>query len=112
MEIKGADIVARIDSRLHEIKKSRKDACAAAGLKSSQSITGWKKQNSIPIADTALRIADFLGVSYRWLLSGEDDPEAPTPAAMDIARDFDALDAEAQRTVRSVISAYLKAPQN
>jgi hypothetical protein len=32
----------------------------------------WKTRNNIPSADTAIKIAHFLGVSVEWLITGED----------------------------------------
>jgi transcriptional regulator with XRE-family HTH domain len=72
MEIKGCDIVARIDSKLKERKQSRKHIINAAGLKSVQSVTDWSK-GSIPAADKILYIADYLDVSIRWLLTGKEE---------------------------------------
>jgi len=72
MAIKGCEIVKRIDQRRAVLKMTRKAVATAIGLKSAQSLTDWGK-GSIPQADTALYIADFLGVSIRWLLTGEND---------------------------------------
>lgn len=38
-----------------------------------QSFTNWKSRGTIPSADVAIRIADYLGVSVRWLVLGEED---------------------------------------
>ena len=72
MEIKGCEIVKRIDKQRAVLNMTRKAVASAIGLKSAQSLTDWGK-GSIPQADTALYIADVLGVSVRWLLTGEND---------------------------------------
>lgn len=38
--------------------------------------TNWSKRGTVPSADVALRIADYLGVSVRYLVTG-DDSEIP-----------------------------------
>ena len=42
---------------------------------SSGRVCDWIKEKVIPKADDALKIADLLGVSVRYLLTGEDDKE-------------------------------------
>ena len=36
----------------------------------------WIKRDSIPSADTALKVADFLGVPLSYLITGEKEPES------------------------------------
>lgn len=43
--------------------------------RSSGRVCEWIKDGVIPRADDALKIADLLGVSVRYLLTGEDDKE-------------------------------------
>ena len=43
-----------------------------AGI-TSNTIINWRKQNSIPAADTAIKMAEFLNVSVKWLIMGEED---------------------------------------
>ncbi|MEO0496302.1 MAG: S24 family peptidase [Pseudomonadota bacterium] len=45
---------------------------SATGL-SDGAVHGYLKRNSIPRGDAAVAIADHLGVSLRWLLTGEED---------------------------------------
>lgn len=46
--------------------------CKVLG-KNSNVISSWKTRNTIPQADIAVKIADYLGVSIRWLVTGEED---------------------------------------
>ena len=71
MEIKGPEIVMRIDSRLKEQNLKRKALAEKVGI-SVQPFTAWSKQGSIPAADTAYYIARELGVSVEWLLTGRE----------------------------------------
>lgn len=58
-----------VDSELEYQKKERKDLAAAAGFDVSNIGKGMKN-GSIPLADTAVRIANFLNVSVEYLVSG------------------------------------------
>ncbi len=71
METSGQDIVKRIDLKLKEKNLKRKAAADYAGI-STQALTDWNKRGSIPAADTALKIADFLDISVEWLITGKD----------------------------------------
>ena len=46
--------------------------------KSKTTICNWINRDTIPQADDALKIADLLGVSVRYLVTGEDDRELST----------------------------------
>jgi len=72
MTVKGCEIVKRIDERRIALVMTRKAVAKAIGKKSAQFITDWEK-GSIPQADTILHVADVLGVSVRWLLTGDDE---------------------------------------
>jgi transcriptional regulator with XRE-family HTH domain len=72
MKIAGCDIVKRIDEILQKKSMVRKSVLSALGLNPS-SFTDWSKRGTIPSADKALAVADYLGVSLRWLLTGEDE---------------------------------------
>ena len=67
----GKDFVLRIDSVLKE-KKLKRLAVAEAVSISTQAFSHWSVRGSMPAADTALKIAEFLGVSVEWLITGKD----------------------------------------
>ena len=52
----------------------RVDISKATG-KTKSAISDWIKRKVYPAADDALKIADLLGVSVRYLVTGEDDKE-------------------------------------
>lgn len=64
------DMVYRIDIMLEHINKKRADLCSALNI-SKQSISSWKALKSYPSVDTAIKIANYLGVSIDWLLNGQ-----------------------------------------
>lgn len=63
-----------------ELKYQGKTQSALAeflGLKKG-TITAWIARDSVPAADVALRVADFLGVPLSYLVTGERAEAAPT----------------------------------
>lgn len=50
------------------------DLARAAGCPKG-TVFAWIKRDTLPQADSALKIADRLGVSVRYLVTGEDDKE-------------------------------------
>ena len=52
----------------------RVDISKATG-KTKSAVSDWIKRKVYPTADDALKIADLLGVSVRYLVTGEDDKE-------------------------------------
>ncbi|MCR5725411.1 MAG: helix-turn-helix domain-containing protein [Treponema sp.] len=113
MQANGLQIVTRLDSLLAEKGENRNIVCAALGLK-QQTISGWYTRGSIPKADDALRIADYLGVSPWWLVFGEEKPDAlslsqasePPISREDkkLLEEWHALTAEEQKSVRAQIA--------
>jgi transcriptional regulator with XRE-family HTH domain len=73
MESQGSAIVERIDNLLNEKGQTRKALAAAGVVNSVVSITDWSQRGTVPRADVALAIADYLNVSVRWLVTGEDE---------------------------------------
>ncbi len=71
-ETNGALIVERMDSTLKKKGLTRNDLCRVLGFKGN-TLSTWKTRGTIPAADIAIKIADFLGVSVRFLVTGEND---------------------------------------
>lgn len=65
------NFVDRIDLLLSERNEKRPSFCEKVGILPPQ-ISMWKKRNSIPPADTLLRIAKYLNADPGWLLTGEN----------------------------------------
>lgn len=66
------DFVNRIDLLLKEKLLKRTSFCELMGL-TKTALTDWERRNTIPAADVALKIADYLNVSVRYLVTGEDE---------------------------------------
>lgn len=106
-EIKGKDIVFRIDSILKERNLKRKAVADAIGI-SLQPFTSWANRGSIPGADIAYHIAEYLNVSVEWLLTGKDPAQAKLPPReiLELAEDINRLPVEYQEIIKSNVESY------
>ena len=66
---------SRIDELLSKKGITQKALAENLGLSSSQIYANWKKRNSIPSADIAVKIADFLRTSVEYLVTGKEQPK-------------------------------------
>ncbi|MDR1325366.1 MAG: helix-turn-helix domain containing protein [Treponema sp.] len=71
MKIGGCAIIARIKERLGD-STGLKALIVDLGYKTS-TVYSWSENDSVPKSVDLLKIADYLGVSMRWLLTGEDE---------------------------------------
>jgi hypothetical protein len=71
MSISGRAIIQRIRERLPK-KEAIPDFCATVGIPAS-TVYAWGMNNTIPKALDLLTIADYLGISMRLLLTGQDE---------------------------------------
>ena len=67
------EIIQRITALLDEKDKKATDLCDVLGIRTSTMST-WKTRNSDPPAKYIKQIADFLGVSVNYLLTGQEAP--------------------------------------
>ena len=69
-----SDFVDRIDSLLSQHNKNRNDIYNDLGI--AKNIIGqWKQRGTIPSADTALKIAQYLNTTVEYLLTGKESDE-------------------------------------
>ena len=68
---KMSEISARIDNKLLEQSKKRADLVRATGI-SEGTVRGWIK-GAIPNAEAAYKVAQYLGVTVEWLVTGIDN---------------------------------------
>lgn len=64
--------IERFEKLLQERNEKRADFCRNTEIKES-TIRGWTYRNQTPSVETALKIADYFGVSVEWLFKGEGD---------------------------------------
>lgn len=106
MKIDGNAIVERIDKLLTGRKEKRASLCQAIGINPG-AVTNWcGKKQSLPRADVALAAADYLGVSLRWLLTGEED-EGLSLDERNFLVAFNRLSGENKRNVQALIDSML-----
>jgi hypothetical protein len=98
-------IVMKIDSLLADQKKGRKDLIAAIGANRGV-LTNWDTRGTVPAADVAIRIADYLGVSVRWLITGEDEQDL-TRDERNLLVKYNSLDDRGRYEVQALINAKL-----
>jgi len=101
-------MVARIDSTLSLQKKGRKELIEAIGVNHG-ALTSWDKRGTVPAADVAIKIADYLGVSIRWLIIGEDE-DGYTQAERNLVIKYRCLTDQGQYEVNALLDAKLKVP--
>lgn len=68
----GAAIVGRIDLSLLPKNLKRQEMCRILDIPQN-TLSSWKTRDSDPPVNTIFAIADYLGVSVRWLVTGEED---------------------------------------
>ena len=111
VEIRGKDIVVRIDSILKQRNLKRKAVADAVGI-SLQPFTSWSNRGSIPGADIAYHIAEYLDVSLEWLLTGKERESVnpfnnlPPPEIIELAKDIYRLPAEFQEIIIDNVEKY------
>lgn len=69
-EKKTNKIMERVDSLLKERNITQRELCNAIGI-SSPALSGLRKTNGMPSADTALKLSSYFSVSPEWLITGE-----------------------------------------
>lgn len=70
-ETNGLQIVNRITKICEEKKIVRKSVSEALGLPDN-CFSNWSARGTVPAGDICLKIADYLGVSVEWLISGKE----------------------------------------
>ena len=66
------DFLKRVLKELDFLNASKADIARFLNVRKS-TVYSWFERDTIPAADTALRIADFLNVSLEYLVTGEKD---------------------------------------
>jgi transcriptional regulator with XRE-family HTH domain len=108
MDFLGSAIVGRIDTLLKHRGQTRKALVSMGVVKSVTSFTDWLQRDTVPRADVALAIADYLGVSVRWLITGEDD-QGLTLEERNLLVKYNSLDDRGRYEVNALLDAKLKA---
>jgi transcriptional regulator with XRE-family HTH domain len=68
----GQKVVGRINEILAKRNENKDGFCKFVKV-TPTAITHWKRDGAIPSVEVMMRVADYLGVSMCWLLTGEDE---------------------------------------
>lgn len=98
----GKDFVKRIDEVLKRKNLKRQAACNYCGI-STQAITDWDKKNRKPSVETVFKLADFLEVSVRYLVTGEEE-HGISQDILDMAYEIARLDQNDQREIQLILN--------
>ena len=85
----------RLDNSLKEMKKTKKELFAYVGI-SPQSFYDWKNRNTIPAADIAVKIAQYLNTTVEYLITGQKY-KAQNDIQKNMQNDLIALSTENQK---------------
>lgn len=66
-----SDFTERIEKLVKEKKIPKMKFYSDVGI-GIQALTDWRKRNTIPAADIAVRIADYLNTSVEFLVTGTE----------------------------------------
>lgn len=67
-----SDFVDRIDNLLAQQKKKRNNLYEVVKEINSHSMYDWARRNTVPSADIAVKIAEFLNTSVEYLITGNE----------------------------------------
>jgi transcriptional regulator with XRE-family HTH domain len=105
MKSSGADIVKRIDMSLKARNASRKDLYLSVGM-AINTLSNWGTRGTVPSADIALKIADYLGVSVNWLITGKDG-QGLTLEEQNLLVKYRSLDERGRYEVNALLDAKM-----
>ena len=99
-----------INERLFATMKSKKitQEQLANALKTTQSVVaGWKNRGTIPTMEHLPTICEILGVSWEYLITGEESTMYTTPDEDEMILKFRMLPDEAQKEIKSYLDFQL-----
>ena len=103
----GLDLVNRILNELKSKNVKVGDFYKAVNIK-AYNMSNWKVQDSMPAADTAIKIAKYLNVSVEWLILGKE--AGLTRGERDILEAYNQLSDEGKKAamgmMRGLITTY------
>ena len=99
MELNAIEVVERIKSIL-----SAKEL-EELGIAQS-TISNWKYRNTIPKSEDLYKIAQAIGVSMEYLLTGNDEKELP-PDKIELLKNYDLLSDDLKAIINIQIAALV-----
>ena len=93
----------RVESILKEKRLTQKELAEDLGLR-RPTLSDWKKNGAVPAADICLRIADYLGVSVEWLVTGKET--ALTSEEKTLLKQWKILTPDQKDTLRTLLNKW------
>ena len=95
----------RLFATLKEKNKLKAHLCAELGVGTAQA-SAWERNGTDPPAKYLVQIANFLGVSLEYLLTGEDTSARLTPLEAEVMSLFRQLPIEQQYEFKGELKGY------
>ncbi len=92
-------ISQRIFMILREKRLKQKDLSEYTGI-STSAISAWNKNNLNPAADKLSIIADFLGVSLSFLITGKEEHESVSEDISQLIKNYNAVDEISKKLIQ------------
>jgi len=107
-----SDFSKRLRSEIEYIGLTQKEFAAKAGIKKRALDAYLRAQQSMPPADTAVKMADTLGLSVEYLITGKEYRQSVDISKYlqfrDLLDDLAVLPEETLEPIKSVIKAFAK----
>lgn len=107
------NFVERIEEKLIEKNLKRIALCEEIGI-TNQSISDWKKRGTIPAADICLKIAEYLGTSVEYLVTGKEKNLSSvelTQEEEEVLDVWEDLNDFQKNTIKTLLESYKKENQ-
>jgi len=105
MVFSGQDLIYRIN-QIIEAKGVRRDP-DIYNIVSSVTLSAWKNNGQIPKVNTIYNLAEFLGVSVEWLITGREADGLTQEERVLVAKYKD-LSNDDKRNVQALIDSMLR----
>ena len=93
----------RVESLLKEKKLTQKELAEDLNLR-RPTLSDWKKNGAVPAGDICIRIAEYLGVSVEWLVTGKEN--GLTSEERTLLRQWKILTPEQKDTVSTLLQKW------
>lgn len=98
----------RVESILKEKRLTQKELAEDLGLR-RPTLSDWKKNGAVPAGDICIRIADYLGVSVEWLVTGKE--AALSSEERTLLKQWQVLSEEQKDTIRTLLEKWVSEHQ-
>lgn len=88
----------------HKIGATQEEQAKSFGV-GSTTIHAWRHGLKNPSTKTSKRMAEVLGVSYDWLMTGRTGPPDPSETAQTLAQKIDQLDPKSRAILEAMLNA-------